>query len=102
MTQVTIELPDQLAEQLNTYLQTHPEETIVGLIHEALKIKLLPKDSSKLLELAGIVTDTPTPDEETIDPEAWDVWRSLGDDAVEGKLENPSINHDRYLYQQPK
>jgi hypothetical protein len=59
MTQLTIELPDQLAEQLNTYLQTHPEETIVGLIHEALKIKLLPKDSSKLLELAGIVTDTP-------------------------------------------
>lgn len=59
MTQLTIELPDQLAEQLNTYLQTHPEETIVGLIHEALKIKLLPKDSSKLLELAGIVTDAP-------------------------------------------
>jgi hypothetical protein len=59
MTQVTIELPDQRAEQLNTYLQTHPEETIVGLIHEALKIKLLPKDSSKLLELAGIVTDAP-------------------------------------------
>lgn len=59
MTQLTIELPDQLAEQLHTYLQTHPEETIVGLIHEALKIKLLPKDSSKLLELAGIVTDAP-------------------------------------------
>jgi hypothetical protein len=59
MTQLTIELPDQLAEQLNTYLQTHPEETIVGLIHEALKIKLLPKDSSKLLELAGIVADAP-------------------------------------------
>lgn len=36
--------------------------------------------------------------QETIDPEAWEVWRSLGDDAVEGKLENPSINHDRYLY----
>lgn len=59
MTQVTIELPDQLAEQLSTYLQTHPEETIVGLIHEALKLKLLPKDSSKLLELIGIVTDVP-------------------------------------------
>ena len=59
MTQLTIELPDQLAEQLNTYLQNHPEETLVGLIHEALKIKLLPKDSSKLLELAGIITDAP-------------------------------------------
>lgn len=81
MPQVTIELPDQLAEQLNTYLQTHPEETIAGLIHEALKLKLLPKDSSKLLL-----------------QEAWEVWQTLGDDAVEGKLENPSINHDRYLY----
>lgn len=59
MTQLTIELPDHLAEQLNTYLQSHPEETLVGLIHEALKIKMLPKDSSKLLELAGIVTDAP-------------------------------------------
>jgi hypothetical protein len=59
MTQVTIKLPDQLAEQLNTYLQTHPEETIVGLIHEALKVKLLPKDSFKLLKLADIVTDEP-------------------------------------------
>ena len=59
MTQLTIELPDQLAEQLNTYLQNHPEETLVGLIHEALKIKMLPKDSTKLLELAGIVTDAP-------------------------------------------
>jgi len=35
------------------------------------------------------------PEEETIDLEAWDVWRSLGDDAVEGKLDNSSINHDR-------
>lgn len=56
---MTIERPDQLTEQLNTYLQTHPGATIVGLIHEALKIKLLPQDSSKLLELAGIVTDVP-------------------------------------------
>jgi metal-responsive CopG/Arc/MetJ family transcriptional regulator len=59
MTQFTIDLPDQLAEKLNTYLQNHPEETLVGLIHEALKIKMLPKDSAKLLELAGIVTDAP-------------------------------------------
>jgi metal-responsive CopG/Arc/MetJ family transcriptional regulator len=59
MTPLTIELPDHLAEQLNQYLQAHPEETVAGLIDEALRIKLLPKDSSKLLELAGIVTDAP-------------------------------------------
>jgi metal-responsive CopG/Arc/MetJ family transcriptional regulator len=63
MTQLTIEIPDHLAEQLDQYLQAHTEETLVGLIHEALKIKLLPKDSSKLLMLAGIVADTPTSDE---------------------------------------
>lgn len=35
---------------------------------------------------------------EPIDPEAWELWRSLGDDATEGQLQNPSINCDRYLY----
>jgi len=39
--QITVELPDALAERLNTYL------------------KLIPKDSSELLALAGIVTDAP-------------------------------------------
>jgi hypothetical protein len=33
--------------------------------------------------------------------DGWNVFLSLGEDAVEGNLENPSINHDRYLYQQP-
>jgi hypothetical protein len=33
--------------------------------------------------------------------DGWEVFLSLGECAVEGKLENPSINHDRYLYQQP-
>ena len=28
----------------------------------------------------------------------WKILASLGSDAVEGKLENPSENHDRYLY----
>jgi hypothetical protein len=28
----------------------------------------------------------------------WDVFRKLGDDAVDGYLENASENHDRYLY----
>ena len=30
--------------------------------------------------------------------EAREVFRSLGDDAVPGKLENTSLNHDLYLY----
>ncbi|NBD33259.1 MAG: hypothetical protein GVY17_09905 [Cyanobacteria bacterium] len=34
--------------------------------------------------------------------DAWDVFLSLGEEASPGKLENPSVNHDRYLYQQPE
>ena len=59
MTEVRIELPEQLAKQLDFYFQTHPDETLVGLIQDALEIRLLPKDTAKLLQLAGIVTDAP-------------------------------------------
>ncbi len=38
MLQVTIELPDQLAKQLNTYLQNHPEATMAWLIHITLSL----------------------------------------------------------------
>ena len=34
-------------------------------------------------------------------PDAWDLFIALGENATPGKLENPAINHDRYLYQQP-
>ncbi|NBD18823.1 MAG: hypothetical protein GVY04_22630 [Cyanobacteria bacterium] len=59
MTKFTIEIPDQLAEQLENYLQTHPEESVAELLDEVLQMKLTPKDSKKLLTLAGIVTDAP-------------------------------------------
>jgi hypothetical protein len=39
-----------------------------------------------------------TAETKAIDPEAWEVWRSLGDDAVSVHFENPSINHDCNLY----
>jgi len=59
MTQLTIELPDQLADQLTDYLETYPTETLANLIQEALRVRLVPKDSSKLLALAGIVAEAP-------------------------------------------
>jgi hypothetical protein len=59
MTQLTIELPDQLAEQLSDYLKTHPNESLADLIQEALYVRLMPKDGSKLLALAGIVIESP-------------------------------------------
>lgn len=59
MTQLTIELPDKIAAQLTTYLETYPTESLASLIQEALQVRLLPKDGSKLLALAGIVTEAP-------------------------------------------
>lgn len=57
--QLTVELPDVLAERLNHYLQEHPEATVLGLIQEALEVKLTPKDTSALLALAGVITEAP-------------------------------------------
>lgn len=34
----------------------------------------------------------------SIKPKGWKVWQTLGEDAKEGVLNNPSENHDRYLY----
>ncbi len=59
MTQLTLEIPDQLADQLNVYLKQHPEEDLTSLIQDVLEIRLMPKDGSKLLELAGIVKEAP-------------------------------------------
>lgn len=57
--QRTIDLPDELAQSLDAYLQEHPEETFFSLVKEALETKLIPKDTSKLLKLAGIVIEAP-------------------------------------------
>ena len=57
--QVTLEIPDDLGERLKAYLSSHPDETVFTLVRQALEIKLLPKDSSQLLMLAGIVSDAP-------------------------------------------
>lgn len=57
--QITIDLPEPLAQQLTDYLRAHPQETVVSLVQEALETKRSPKDSSKLLELAGIVAKAP-------------------------------------------
>lgn len=54
-----IDLPDELAQSLDVYLQEHPEETFFSLVKDALETKLIPKDTSKLLTLAGIVTEAP-------------------------------------------
>jgi hypothetical protein len=56
---LTLEIPDNLAPHLDEYLKKHPEETLFSLVQEALEIKIFPKDTTKLLELAGIVKEAP-------------------------------------------
>jgi hypothetical protein len=34
--------------------------------------------------------------------EAIDIFLALGRDATPGRLNNPSVNHDRYLYGKPE
>ena len=55
----TVYLPDHLAERLTEYLTEHPSESLSSIVQEALEVKLAHKDVSKLLALAGIVTEAP-------------------------------------------
>lgn len=62
--QRTIDISDELWEQLNNYLQEHPEENVSSVVQVALKDKLRPRNGTRLLELAGIVENAP-PDAST-------------------------------------
>ena len=72
------------------------------LLIESLNQLLLQPAPAGAEQLEPEASDRPesTNSEEAIDEEAWAIWQSLGDDAVSGQLENPSIHHDRYLYSQ--
>ncbi|NJL57048.1 hypothetical protein HC928_19300 [bacterium] len=84
----------QLVESIIQMVQALPQAEQILLI-ERLNQLLSKVESS---DLSPPPTMAPPIMAEEIDLEAWEVWRTLGDDAVESKLENPSINHDRYLY----
>jgi len=51
----TIYLPDRLARRLQRYLRADPGATVSSIIQEALEARLSPKDSTRLLRLAGLV-----------------------------------------------
>lgn len=75
----------QLIDSLIQVVRSLPEIEQKALVHQLNQLisKPAPETSSQ---------------QESIDDDAWEVWRSLGDDAVAGKLNNTSINHDQYLY----
>lgn len=55
----TIYLSDDLGKRVEEYLQKTPNLNLSNLVQEALEAKLASKDISELLELAGIVKDSP-------------------------------------------
>jgi hypothetical protein len=80
----------QLVESIIHVVQALPKAE-QSLLIEQLN-QLLPQAPASELSVASPMESEP------IDSEAWEVWQSLGDDAISGRLENPSVNHDRYLY----
>jgi len=69
-------------------------------------VQSLSKDEQEILitKLNTIIETPELSDSETQEDkkDAWDIFLSLGEEATTGRLENPSVNHDHYLYQQPE
>lgn len=55
----TLDIPDELWNQLSDYLKQHPQENASSVVQVALKDKLRPRNGKRLLELAGIVESAP-------------------------------------------
>ncbi len=54
-TKRTIYLPDELAEQVESYLKLYPGKSFSALVQEALAERVAPRDLTPILELAGFV-----------------------------------------------
>ncbi len=78
----------KLVDSIVQVVQSLPKEEQLELINQL----------NVLMQTAAAETSSAVEVEPQKQLDGWDVFLSLGDDAVEGKLENPSINHDRYLY----
>ncbi|NBD18530.1 MAG: hypothetical protein GVY04_21105 [Cyanobacteria bacterium] len=63
------------------------------------------EEQQMLISELNTIIETPAFSDRTTQEEqtdAWDVFLSLGEESTTGNLKNPSINHERYLYQQPE
>lgn len=57
----TVYLPDDLAKQVDEYLQIHRGLTFSGLVGEELRKTVAPRDMRAFLERAGIVPEATRP-----------------------------------------
>jgi hypothetical protein len=93
----------QLVNSIIQVVRSLPRDEQQLLIESLNRLLLQPlTDESGTSEPAATADTISDKDsEEPIDADAWAVWQSLGDSAVSGQLDNPSVNHDRYLYAKP-
>lgn len=76
----------QLVDSIVKVVQALPQAEKI-LLRE--RLNLLFSEPPTQEEFSGSPLDA-----EVVDAEALELWRSLGDDAASGCLENPSVNHD--------
>jgi hypothetical protein len=72
-------------------------DSIIEMIHT-----LSAEEQTLLIQkLNLLLTQTPSETMTSESQDPWDIFLSIGNEAEPGKLENPSIEHDCYLYSQP-
>ena len=62
-TKRTVYLPDELARQIDDYLELHQSKNFSALVQETLRARVAPRDLSGILELAGFVESGGEPDD---------------------------------------
>jgi hypothetical protein len=53
----TVYLPDDLAVRVGEYLKLHRELTFSELVQESLRSRVMPRDPSAILKLAGVAKE---------------------------------------------
>ncbi len=94
----------QLVNSIIQVVRSLPRDEQQMLIESLNQLLLQPSSDESNPSEPAETADIPPNEalEEPIDEDAWAVWQTLGDNAVSGQLENPSVNHDRYLYAKPQ
>jgi hypothetical protein len=96
---VNTQLVNSIIQVVRSLPRAEQELLIESLNQLLLQPPVDESGTSEPAETAEVIPDENL--EEPIDTDAWAVWQSLGDSAVSGQLDNPSVNHDRYLYAKP-
>ncbi|NMG59374.1 hypothetical protein E1H12_12820 [Geitlerinema sp. P-1104] len=93
-------LVDSIIEMIHS-LPEDEQQTVVAKLNQTIPSPPVSANNPPILSenIDDSANNPPILSENTDTTEdAWEVFATLGDDAIPGKLDNPSIHHDRYLY----